>query len=118
MTKHAFMKDFMHILIAVNNVNTKIGSRGHWLMAHHYVIYFSKDLHNLRNDMANFLKLIKKFNFFEYLAIGQVHDYSWKLFLALCMKFVRCLKWSSKESEDYLIFLLKTHHHQDIIKIL
>ena len=44
----------------------KINSRGTWIMAHHYQIYYSKDSTNLYLDLKDFLKILTKFNFFDY----------------------------------------------------
>ena len=42
---------------------TKINSRGLWIMAHHYKLHFSKEAHNLSHDLASFVASLTKFNF-------------------------------------------------------
>jgi len=89
-----------------------------WIMSHHYQIYNSKDPNNLYIDLTDFLKMLTKFNFLLYFNESVVSAYSLKKAEALSQRLIRVLKWRSLESEQYLIFLLRTFRHEDFIFIL
>ena len=98
MKKQTLLKDFNKINVFSWMAVTKITARAHWILAHHYKIYYCASPVALGTDLSNFLKLLKKFNFFAYFGIPQVHSFSGKNHQAICLRFIRCLQWKSKES--------------------
>lgn len=81
-----------------------------------YKVRFSKNREAFISDMIDFEKMLLKFNFINFFhQCSSNNQYTAKKY---CERFIKSLKWRSKETEEYLLLLIRNMNFRKFLILI